>query len=136
MLQGTMLHGWKIGEPITKWWRGKYIHLYRITKPCAQCGQEMVLDVTKKALAGTAKNSGFQLTRCPDCRATSRSQSGTSRPVVLNASQQPVAPASVTDNADFNENIELRAQLSEARRRIIKLEQQLNQLSVNKPGPW
>jgi hypothetical protein len=70
MLQGTMLHGWKIGEPITKWWRGKYIHLYRITKACAQCGQEMTLDVTKKALAGTAKNSGFQLTRCLECRAT------------------------------------------------------------------
>jgi hypothetical protein len=61
-------HGWHGGESVTKWWRGKYVHLYRLGKACAQCGLEMKLDVTKAALLGTAKNSGLHLTRCAECR--------------------------------------------------------------------
>lgn len=133
MLQGTTLHGWKIGEPVTKWWRGKYVHLYRVTKACAQCQQEMTLDVTKAALMGTAKNSGFHLTRCLECRAATRSQPSTSRPVVLDAplqsTAQPVAPAADTIT---ELEVELRSELFRARKKIAELEQQLR----NKPGPW
>jgi hypothetical protein len=134
MLQGTTLHGWKIGEPVTKWWRGKYVHLYRVTKACAQCQQEMTLDVTKAALMGTAKNSGFHLTRCLECRATTRSQPSTSRPVVLNAMPQPTAQSVAPPEDTITElEIELRSELFRARKKIAELEQQLR---TNKLGPW
>jgi hypothetical protein len=79
-LTGLIPHGWAGGEAVTKWWRGKHLHLYRLRKNCAQCGKEMILDVTKAAIAGTAKNAGLHLTRCPECRAVSKGGGGTSRP--------------------------------------------------------
>lgn len=79
-LTGLIPHGWAGGEAVTKWWRGKHLHLYRLRKNCAQCGKEMVLDVTKAAITGTAKNAGLHLTRCMGCREASKSEGGTSRP--------------------------------------------------------
>ncbi len=81
MNSGLEVNGWKVGEAVTKWWRGKFLHLYRLRKNCAQCGAEMVIDVTKAAVEGTAKNAGLHIVRCPACRQSS--PKGTSRPVVL-----------------------------------------------------
>lgn len=86
------LHGWKIGEPVTKFWRGKYIHLYRLSRSCAQCGTELTLDVSKAALDGTAKNSGIGLVRCLGCRAAARLQDATSRPTALKSKNAVPAP--------------------------------------------
>ena len=91
------VNGWKVGETITKWWRGKFLHLYRLRKACAQCGVEMVLDVTKAAIDGTAKNAGLHIVRCPGCRQSS--PKGTSRPVVLGSA--PAAPIDV--NAELEQ---------------------------------
>ena len=76
-------NGWTGGEAKTKWWRGKFVHLYRLTKPCAQCNRPMVIDVTAAALEGTAQNAGLHLKRCPECRAASKN--GTSRPKAIGA---------------------------------------------------
>jgi hypothetical protein len=87
------LHGWKIGGPVTKFWRGKYITLHRLSKPCSQCGTELTLDVSKAALDGTAKNSGIGLARCLGCRAAARLQGATSRPTALKSNSVVPAPA-------------------------------------------
>jgi hypothetical protein len=88
------LHGWKIGGPVTKFWRGKYITLHRLSKSCTQCGTELTLDVSKAALDGTAKNSGIGLARCLGCRAAARLQGATSRPTALKSKNVAVpAPA-------------------------------------------
>lgn len=80
---GIIPHGWSGGEAVTKWWRGKYVHLYRLHRECAQCGKEIVLDVTKAAITGHAKNAGLHLVRCPGCRAKTP-RDITSRPTVRN----------------------------------------------------
>jgi hypothetical protein len=87
------LHGWKIGGPVTKFWRGKYVTLHRLSKPCTQCGIELTLDVSKAALDGTAKNSGIGLARCLGCRAAARLQGATSRPTALKSKNVVPAPA-------------------------------------------
>lgn len=74
--------GWTGGKSTTKWWRNKIIHLYRLHRPCAQCGVEMRIDVTRAALDGTAKNAGLHLKRCPDCRAKLKGADTSSRPAV------------------------------------------------------
>jgi hypothetical protein len=139
MLQGTTLHGWKIGEPVTKWWRGKYIHLYRVTKACAQCQQEMTLDVTKAALMGTAKNSGFHLTRCLECRATTRSQPSTSRPVVLDATPQSTAPQSPGDASEVEHlravNSTMLQEINCSNEYVRELEAKIKALEAKKPEP-
>lgn len=71
-LTGLIPHGWSGGEAVTKWWRGKHLHLYRLRKNCAQCQKEMTIDVTKAAITGAAKNAGLHLTRCVKCREQSR----------------------------------------------------------------
>ena len=90
-LTGLIPHGWSGGEAVTKWWRGKFIHLYRLRKNCAQCGKEMTLDVTKAAIAGEAKNAGLHLVRCPGCRAK------TPRDVTSRPSVRDDAPSIVDD---------------------------------------
>jgi hypothetical protein len=94
-LTGLIPFGWQGGEKITKWWRGKYITLYRLHKPCGECGAEMVLDATKAAIIGEAKNAGLHLARCPQCRAKAKDarSPGTSRPTVLSAQPDTPAPA-------------------------------------------
>lgn len=95
-LTGVIPHGWQGGETVTKWWRGKFLHLYRLRKPCAQCGMEMSIDVTKAAIIGTAKNAGLHLVRCAGCRQkdprdiTSRP---TTRPVIGQGRNPAVEPA-------------------------------------------
>lgn len=71
--------GWSGGVAVTKWWRGNFVHLYRLHKPCAQCKLEMSIDVTQAALEGSAKNAGLQLKRCVTCREASKIGGG-SRP--------------------------------------------------------
>ena len=92
---GQLPDGWNGGAPVTKYWNGDYIHLYRVTRPCANCGAEISLDVTKKALDGSKKNAGLLLRNCPKCRAERKaggvgSRGGKSRPV---AGDAPVAAA-------------------------------------------
>lgn len=80
--EGKLPDGWSGGNAVSKWWRGRLSHLYRLTKPCAECGGEMRIDVTKHALDGIAKNAGLHLKRCNTCRAKSKSIKTTSRPHV------------------------------------------------------
>lgn len=82
--------GWQGGGPITKYWGGNYVHLYRLTRACATCGAEISLDVTRGALDGTKKNAGLLLRNCPKCRAERKaggvgSRGGRSRPVAADA---------------------------------------------------
>lgn len=89
---GEIPTGWTGGDPVTKWWRGSYVHLYRLRKPCAQCAAEMTIDVTAAALNGTAKNAGLRLQRCGECRHKSKHGEGGSRPRVAD---QPTTPGAV-----------------------------------------
>lgn len=87
---GKLPKDWRGGEAVSKWWRGKFIHLYRLHKNCAQCNAEITLDVSAAAIEGRARNAGLYLARCPECRA--KSEPGTSRPVVLDrATSTPAA---------------------------------------------
>lgn len=79
---GELPNGWTGGQSLSKWWRGRFIHLYTLRRPCAQCGQEMRIDVTKAALDGTAENAGLHLKRCTTCRAASKALKTSSRPRV------------------------------------------------------
>jgi hypothetical protein len=105
--EGQLPDGWQSGEPVTKYWNGDYIHLYRVVRPCATCGTEISLDVTRKALEGTKKNAGLLLRNCPKCRAERKaggpgSRGGKSRPVAGDApatAQTAVAP-SVTEELE------------------------------------
>lgn len=88
--------GWQGGAPVTKYWGGSYVHLYRLTRACATCTAEISLDVTKGALDGTKKNAGLLLRNCPKCRAERKaggvgSRGGRSRPVAGDAPAQAVA---------------------------------------------
>ncbi len=96
---GIIPFGWKGGEAVTKWWRGQHLHLYRLRKDCAQCGQEMTIDVTKAAIMGTAKNAGLQLTRCVKCRSVAKETGGTSRPTTIN--RAPAVAESGADPVEF-----------------------------------
>lgn len=87
VFDGPLPDGWSGGAPVTKYWNGDYIHLYRVTRPCATCSAEISLDVTKKALQGSTKNAGLLLRNCPQCRAERKaggpgSRGGKSRPTV------------------------------------------------------
>ena len=115
----TISHGWSGGKAITKWWRGSFVHLYRLTKPCAQCGGEITIDVTRAALNGTAKNHGLLLQRCIDCRESSKAHGGTSRPRISKAAvratveAESVTAVTVVDNTKLEE---LRTELAEVTR--------------------
>jgi len=114
--EGELPDGWQSGVPVTKYWNGDYIKLYRVTRPCATCNAEISIDVTKKALQGSAKNSGLLLRNCPTCRAARKaggpgSRGGTSRPVA--AAEGAVTAVTVVDNTKLEE---LRAELAEVTR--------------------
>jgi hypothetical protein len=131
--EGQLPDGWQRGEPVTKYWNGDYIHLYRVVRPCATCGAEISLDVTRKALEGTKKNAGLLLRNCPKCRAERKaggpgSRGGKSRPAAGDAPVvvQTAIPAEMTEelerlrtaNATMKEELEgLYTQLKELRER-------------------
>lgn len=126
-LTGLIPYGWTGGEAVTKWWRGKHLHLYRLRKNCAQCGKEMILDVTKAAIAGTAKNAGLHLTRCPQCRNASKAEGGTSRPTTRSEFTTPTndneLDALCTANATMKEELKgLYIQIKELRERLAGYE--------------
>jgi hypothetical protein len=103
--EGLLPDGWEGGLPVTKYWNGDYIHLYHVTRPCTSCGAVIGLDVSKKALQGTSKNSGLLLRNCPKCRAERKaggpgSRGGTSRPQVTGA-----APDVASENVDELETL-------------------------------
>lgn len=125
-LTGLIPHGWAGGEAVTKWWRGKHLHLYRLRKNCAQCGKEMILDVTKAAIVGTAKNAGLHLTRCPQCRAVSKSEGGTSRPTTRSEPVQVV---------DDNELETLRSANATMKEELEGLYAQIKELRGQQPNP-
>lgn len=87
---GALPYNWTGGEAFSKWWRGKIVHLYTLKKPCAQCGGEMRIDVTRDAIDGKAKNAGLHLKRCETCRAATRALGTSSRP---KTEGEPVLPA-------------------------------------------
>lgn len=130
---GELPDGWQGGDPVTKFWNGNYIHLYRVTQPCVTCGVEISIDVTRHALDGSKKNAGLLLRNCPKCRAERKaggpgSRGGTSRPVANGSApvQTTIAavPAEImqeletlrTANATMKEELEgLYVQLKELR---------------------
>jgi len=84
---GPLPEGWTGGQPVTKFWRNNFMHLYRVRRACVSCGAEITLDVTKAALEGTKQNAGLKMKNCPACRHKRRhggpgSRGGTSRPVI------------------------------------------------------
>jgi len=113
---GPLPDGWTGGEAVTKWWRGNYVHLYKLRKPCAQCQRTMEINVTRAALDGTAKNAGLHLTRCKDCRKLN-AISGKSRPTVQGAAPATEQERSIIEtmkaevDALYAENAELRKRL-------------------------
>ena len=114
------------GQSTTKWWRGRIMHLYRLARPCAECGAEMRIDVSKAALDGTAKNAGLHLKRCATCRARAKALGTTSRPQTedKHAFSVPVEPAMAdTIIATMKEELTgLYAQNKELRERLSKYE--------------
>lgn len=97
---GPLPDGWTGGKPVTKFWRNKFMHLYRVQRACASCGVEITLDVTKAALDGTKQNAGLKMKNCPACRHKRRhggtgSRGGTSRPMIDSALMPPNEPAPV-----------------------------------------
>lgn len=127
---GELPDGWTGGQQLTKWWRGKYVHLYTLRKPCAQCSREMRIDVSKAALEGTAKNAGLHLKRCKICRDAAKALRTNSRPHVEGEEQltKPIDPQTAdeilrTANATMKEEIEgLYAQNKELRERLARYE--------------
>lgn len=119
---GTLPDGWSGGTPITKRFRGDFVHLYRLTRPCKSCGAEIKIDVTKRALDGEAKNAGLLLKNCTTCRADRKnggvgSRGGTSRPQVETAGgAEHLVTANATMKQElvgvYAENRELRARLA------------------------
>lgn len=104
---GDLPAGWTGGEAITKWWRGQHVHLYRLRKPCAQCRAEMVVDVTKEAMQGKARNSGLKLQRCVGCRNASKADAGRSRPhSAAGASVVGAEPALTREEVERITNLE------------------------------
>lgn len=129
---GELPDGWTGGQAFLKWWRGRFVHLYTLRRPCAQCGQEMRIDVSKAALDGTAKNAGLHLKRCAKCRAETKALKASSRPKVEGeptpAALKHAFEASAdetlrTANATMRAELEgLYAQNKELRERLAKYE--------------
>jgi hypothetical protein len=129
--EGEIPEGWQGGAPVTKFWNGNFIHLYRVTRACANCAAEISLDVTKNALDGSKKNAGLLLRNCPKCRAERKaggpgSRGGNSRPTTRS---EPTTGTSDeleslrTANATMKEELEgLYAQNKELRQRLASYE--------------
>ncbi len=127
---GPLPAGWTGGQHFPKWWRGRITHLYTLRKPCAECGGEMRIDVTKAALEGTAKNAGLHLKRCAVCRAKTQAAGTSSRPTVEGEQVRlEIEPNDAeqlrTANATMREELKgLYAQNKELRARLSKYELQ------------
>ncbi len=125
---GKLPAGWAGGHYFSKWWRGKIIHLYTLRKPCAECGSEMRIDVTKGAIEGTVKNAGLHLKRCAVCRAKTQAAGTSSRPTVEGEQVRLViepndAEQLRTANATMREELKgLYAQNKELRARLSRYE--------------
>lgn len=119
--ENKLPHGWGGGVAVTKWWRGKFVHLYRLQKPCAQCNTNMTIDVTREALRGDKKNSGLLLKRCAGCRNISRADVGRSRPHVAG---QQVRPAVSVDPEMNLRIVELEKMLKEAEETVAAVAEQ------------
>lgn len=63
-----LLQGWTYDKPVNKWFQGQFRSAHRLTRPCPTCREVIALDVTAKALEGTATNHGLALRRCKKCR--------------------------------------------------------------------
>ena len=163
---GPLPEGWSGGQPVTKFWRNNFMHLYRVRRSCVSCGAEITLDVSKAALEGTAQNAGLKLKNCPACRHKRRhggtgSRGGTSRPTidselmpprdeVVPRKPAPVVPVVVVEGAEENaalrmanqtmkEEIEgLYGQLRELRDRLAQYELPAAMEAVQQAGrlPW
>lgn len=127
---GTLPDGWAGGQHVSKWWRGKIMHLYTLRRPCAECGAEMRIDVTRAALDGKVNNAGLHLKRCKTCRAKSKALGTVSRPHVEGEGTRLEIDASVTvDEALRTANATMKAELDglyaevrELRERIARYE--------------
>lgn len=125
---GPLPDGWTGGAALIKFWRGNFVHLYTLRKPCAQCGKEMRLDVSKAALDGTAKNAGLHLKRCATCRAASKALGTSSRPHVEGEPPSHTIPISLDDalraaNATMKAELDgLYVTVAELRSRLSKYE--------------
>lgn len=106
---GPLPNNWTGGESITKFWRGKWLHLYSLRKQCAQCQGTMTIAVTRAALEGTAKNAGLHLKRCAACRDANKRLNTHSRPYVEGQEQRLAAQAAAPDPAAMMELETLRA---------------------------
>jgi hypothetical protein len=100
--EGPLPEGWQGGAPVTKHWNKEFIHLYRVTRPCASCTAEISIDVTRKALQGFSKNAGLLLRNCPKCRAERKaggpgSRGGSSRPTATPVEPVPFAAGDELD---------------------------------------
>jgi hypothetical protein len=131
--QGPLPAGWTDGQSVTKWWRGKLMHLYALRRPCAECAAEMRIDVTRAALDGMAKNAGLHLKRCATCRARSKALNTVSRPHVEGEPKHIVVePLSADEtlrmvNATMREELNgLYAQNRELRERLARYEPEPN----------
>lgn len=124
---GSTVNGWKVGEQIKKWWRGSFVTLYRVAKPCAQCGREMDMAITRDAIIGKTKNSGLHLSRCQDCRTTTKPTVAMSRPMVREG-----API----NTDASEVERLRAINKTMQQEIDCLNEYVRDLEAKQKGPW
>jgi len=138
---GELPDGWQGGDPITKYWNGDYIHLYRVTRPCANCQAEISLDVTKKALDGTKKNAGLLLRNCPKCRAERKaggpgSRGGKSRPVAGEPAVAPVRPAAPVDNEELETLRTANVTMKEELTGLYALNKELReQIAALQPAP-
>lgn len=98
--EGELPEGWSGGEAVTKFWNGKFLHLYRVRRPCKTCQAEIRIDVTKAALQGFKKNAGLLLRNCPTCREARKaggvgSRGGGSRPVAEGGGTPPAKPETI-----------------------------------------
>lgn len=139
--------GWKGGEPVTKYYNGSFMRLYRVTRPCATCGTEISIDVTGRALRGTKKNSGLLLRNCPHCRETRKaggvgSRGGRSRPTAQAPETLKIASASELERLqqELETAARIKATMQEeitmAWEEIRKLEIKIKSLESRACMPW
>lgn len=135
---GPMPEGWKGGAHVSKWWRGKMVHLYTLHKPCAECGAEMRIDVSKAALDGTAKNAGLRLKRCAVCRARDKATGTSSRPIVAGQHDalKHALEGTTPDDALIAANEVMREELKGLYAELRTLRQRLEKYEPEPRMPW